>query len=118
MIKRRRSVKNKYCPEMCEAVKTLLADGASKKSASAALGISVTLFNRWLERYPEFAKAVEDGEDLSFGYWEDIGKKLAEGGNASVWALIMANRFGWRAKNEVSGEGGGPLRVEIVEVGK
>lgn len=115
---RRKLRRSKYCEETCEAVKTLMADGGSKKSTAAALGISATTLSAWMKKYPELREAVEDGEELSYGYWEDLGRRLAENGNGSVYALVMANRFGWRSKNEVSGEDGGPLRVEIVEVGK
>lgn len=110
--------RTKYQPAMCKTAKLLLADGGSKKSTAAALGICKTTFYDYVDLHPEFKKAVEEGEALSYKYWEDMGKSLAKSGNAGTWALIMANRFGWRAKNEVTGEDGGPLKIEIVEVGE
>lgn len=108
----------KYKPGMCGTAKKIMADGGSKKSVAAMLGISSTCFYNYVHKYPAFKQAVDEGEALSYKFWEDLGKQMAVDGSASVWGLVMANRFGWRSKNEVTGEDGGPLRIEIVEVGE
>lgn len=51
------------------------------------------------------------------GYWEDIGKRQANGqclGNSRTWFYNMANRFGWREKIEVEAEHKGSINVNVV----
>lgn len=110
-----RGGRSKYKKAMCAVAKEAMAAGSSRKAVCAIIGVTSMTFYKYLERHPEFKKAVEEGEELSYKYWEDMGKSLAENGSASVWSLVMANRFGWRAKNELSGTDGGPLRIEIVQ---
>lgn len=73
----------------------------------------------YLQRYKE--EFVQEELDAALrkarGYWEDIGKRQANGqclGNSRTWFYNMANRFGWREKIEVEAEHKGSLNVNVV----
>ena len=108
---------SKYNPEKCEEAKSLLSQGYSKEATAGALGIGKTALYDWIERYPEFANAIKEGEAASQQWWEDRGRKSCDGDNfnATVWVMTMKNRFNWRDKQEITGEDGGPLAVKIVK---
>lgn len=110
--------RTRYQKAMCLIAEQELANGGSRRSAAALMNIHAMTFTSYERKFPEFKAAVERGEEKSYKFWLDMGKKMAQNGNASVWALVMTNRFGWRAKAEVTGADGGPLTVEIVDVSK
>lgn len=107
---------SRYRPYMCDFVRKHMREGGSKKSAAAALRICSSTFYNYIDNYPEFKEAVNEAEEQSYKYWEDMGKKMAENGNASVWSLVMSNRFGWRSSNHPGDDDDGSLIVEIVEM--
>ena len=114
-----RGSKGKYKKELCEKARALLEQGYSKQATAGALGISVRTFYQWLEDHPQFSQAVEQGEAGSQKWWEDRGRESCAGDsfNATVWVMTMKNRFGWRDKQEITGEDGGALVVQIMKHG-
>lgn len=93
---------SKYNKDMCEQVTDLMANGDSKESVCADLGIGRTCFYDWCdsesERYkPEFDAAVKQGVELSQAYWERELKKATLGlnkdANPTLMIFNMKNRF-------------------------
>lgn len=93
---------SKYDPAMCETVIRLMAEGDSKESVCAELGISKPTFYQWFnedsEYYkPEFSNAIKEGERLCLKFWENELKKATLGinkdANATLMIFNMKNRF-------------------------
>ena len=107
----------KYRPEFPDRVRAYLADGYSQTACAGKLGISHETFIVWKKEIPEFSEAIKEGEAASQSWWEDRGRDAVTNGefNPTVWWRNMQNRFGWREKTEVTGEGGAPFTVRIVK---
>ena len=105
-----------YAPGLGEIARKALADGYSKEATAGVLGISRAAFYQWLNKYPEFAAAVAEGEAASQYWWEDKGREACSNGefNATVWSLNMRNRFGWSDKqsHEHTGKDGGAIETK------
>lgn len=106
-----------YTPKLAELAYKHLADGFSKEATAGRLGVSKQTLYNWIEKYPEFAEAVANGDAASQRWWEDRGREACSNGefNGTVWSMNMKNRFGWRDKQEISGEDGGALVVKVVK---
>lgn len=89
---RKSKYKEKYVEDLIEHMK----EGNSYKSFAAKIGVHVDTLYEWESKYSEFSEAKKVAFSMSESYWEDLGKKMAEGGNASVWKFNMKNRFGWK----------------------
>lgn len=104
---------------MLVVVLCLMGAGASKVELVAALGITEETLSDWCkvesDRYkPIFAETVALGERLSAGWWQQCGRQRVgdKNFNTVLWTFNMANRFGWKMKNEVAGDKENPLRME------
>jgi len=104
---------------MLVVVLCLMGAGASKVELVAALGITEETLSDWCnresERYkPIFSETVALGERLSASWWQQCGRQRVgdKGFNTVLWTFNMANRFGWKMKNEVAGDKENPLRME------
>lgn len=85
-----------YKPEFCERVIDLMSEGASKAEVASELCRSYQTFLNWQAAHPEFLEAVKEGERLSQGWWERLGREGASGVkpvNPTVYIFNMKNRF-------------------------
>ena len=73
-----------------------------------------------LEDSEDFRETVKEAKALCEHWWEERGREMAMGldGNSTVWIFNMKNRFGWKDKTELTGEGGGPMVIEVVKFGQ
>ena len=117
---------SEYRPEYCERVVELGRLGMSVVEMASDIGVSRnTMETRWTEAHPEFREALEIARESSQAWWESMGRvnlimnKEVGTFQASVWSRSMAARFprDWRENKgvEVSGEGGGPLKIETIK---
>lgn len=111
---------SKYDPSMCEDAKAFMAEGYSKEALAGKLGIAKSRLYVWMEEKQEFRDAINAGEAMSQSWWEDRGRDACVDGNfnATVWAMNMKNRFGWRDRvdHEHTGKDGGPIESKVIQV--
>mgnify|MGYP001175559891 FL=1 len=93
--------------------------GQSAVTIRCKLGIGMSAWETLLEDSADFRESVKEAKALCEHWWEERGREMAMGaeGNPTVWIFNMKNRFGWKDKTEVTGEGGGPLVIEVVKFG-
>lgn len=107
----------KYVPKMCEKVIELMSEGASKTEVAAELGICWDTFGRWQNENEEFSEACKKGEKLSEAWWQRIAREnliyhpKSSQLNATLWYMNMKNRFGWRDKQELTGDPKNPVEI-------
>lgn len=95
--------------------------GASAVEMRCILGIGDSAWETLIEDDPDFHRTVKECKDLCQVWWERQGRKMSSGesdGNATTWIFNMKNRFGWKDKTELTGEGGGPMVIEVVKFGQ
>jgi hypothetical protein len=88
--------KTKYRSSFPEMLIEHMGEGSSYTSFAAKIGVHIDTLYEWEKVHPKFTEAKKVAFSKSQGYWEDLGKKMAENGNAAVWKFNMKNRFGWR----------------------
>lgn len=99
--------------------KELLDHVSSGLSMESFGPLSLTSVKTYLSSYPEefVQEELDNAIRNSRSYWEDIGKRQANGqclGNSRTWFYNMANRFGWREKLEVEAEHKGQVNINVV----
>lgn len=99
-----------------ERLYELAEQGASDVELRNELGISHSLWYRWLEEDETFSQTIKRCHAMCHSWWESTGRKMAAGiqdGNATVWIFNMKNRFKWVDKVEtaITGADGGPVDV-------
>lgn len=96
-----------------------MAAGYSKTVISGLIGVSRKVFWEWEKRHPALAEALAEGEVLSQAWWETKGLSAASGQlpgfNAAIWIFNMKNRFGWRDKQEITGDADKPVTVTVMK---
>ena len=96
-------------------------EGASDVEVRCLLGIGESGWYTLIEDDDDFRRTVKQCKDLCQVWWERQGRKMSCGesdGNATTWIFNMKNRFGWKDKTELTGEGGGPMVIEVVKFGQ
>ena len=98
-----------------------MARGFDKQAAAGSIGITMATFDKWVAEHKQFAKAVEVGENRCALFWQKAsienltyqptGKQI----NSKLYALNMAQRFGW---GEVKEEGSKQMRLLAFESGE
>lgn len=91
---------------------SLMTEGASIIEICVELGISKDLHYRWLKDEPEYSDAIKKGIAASEAWWMKngrIGMFMGKEFNHVLWYMNMKNRFGWKDKQEISGDPNAPL---------
>jgi len=106
----------KYKEEFADQLPTMFANGESVAEVCQVLGVTRRAFYDWVDKYPEFAAAYEEGKGASEAWWTKLGRAGATGKvgiQPTVWIFNMKNRFDWRDKTDHvhSGPGGGPIET-------
>ena len=88
-----------------ETILAIAAEGGSAVEIRVALGISQSLWERFIAESDDFSVTVKTAHDACQTWWEKNGRKLAVdgGGNSAIYIFNMKNRFGWRDKAEDGG---------------
>lgn len=111
----------KYRPEYCQIAEDTLSEGLSQAVLAGKLNVDEDTITNWKAEHEEFFGAIKRGSSKGRELWERMGIQGAsgqiDGFNATSWIFNMKNRFGWRDRQEVFGEGGGALVVQIVKHG-
>lgn len=107
---------SKYKKEYCQKLIDHMAKGLSFECFAADIKCTKKTLYNWTEKYPEFLHAKKEGEVRCQRWWESLGNSLASGsrqGNAAVYIFNMKNRFGWRDKQEITGDNGDAVKLVI-----
>ena len=93
-----RIIKDVYDPTVCDELPAMFADGSSiVKVCARKLGIARSTYYEWKEKYPEFKKAAEKGEQLAQCAQEDVLEEGARGKienyNATSQIFLMKCRY-------------------------
>ena len=109
----------RYHPSICKDIVAFMKRGYSKTVIAAQLKINPDTLRRWIKEHKELADAIEEGMMHSQLWWETLGIRGASGKvkgfNASAWVFNMKNRFGWKDKQEISGDEDRPISVRVVK---
>jgi hypothetical protein len=113
-----------YRAEYCEAIIDVMANGYSLEAAAAKMNIPIRCLYDWQNRHPEFSQAVHEGRIKALAWWEERAMATASGaqGNSQIISLGLKNRSrsasGWvdTIKQEISGNDGGPIKVETTNI--
>ena len=87
-----------YRPEYCERVIAVMSQGKSLTAFAGLIGQSKKVVYEWIERYPEFADAVERARAARIVPWEDkllVAQKGAEAA-CTIFALKNCDAEEWR----------------------
>lgn len=89
--------------------------GASQVTLMVKLGVGATAFNTLLDDYEEFRQTYEACRMLAQHWHETVGRNMMVGanGNAVAWKFAMQNQFGWRDKQQLSGDPEAPIQQSV-----
>ena len=89
--------------------------GGSTVSIMVVLGIGHTAFETLLKDSEEFRTTVETCRLLAQHWHETVGRNMMVGanGNAVAWKFAMQNQFGWRDKQQLSGDPESPIQQNV-----
>lgn len=116
---------SKYKKEFAEELPQMFANGESVAEVCIQLGVTRRAFYDWVEKYPDFADAYQDGKMHAEAWWSKLGRAGAAGKvdiQPTVWIFNMKNKFGWvdriEQKTDHSSTDGtmSPSRIELVPV--
>lgn len=98
-----------------DIMKQAAQGGASNVTLKVLLGIGHTAFETLLEDSEEFRSTVEACKMLAEHWHETVGRNMMTGanGNAVAWKFAMQNQFGWKDKNQVSGDPEAPIQQSV-----
>lgn len=89
---------SKYDPSLCDKIREMFSDGSSiTKVCALKLKVGRSQYYEWKEKYPDFKKAAEEGEELAEAIHEAKLEAGADGEienyNAASRIFIMKSRF-------------------------
>jgi hypothetical protein len=92
-----------------ERILEWLEEGNTRKAAALCAGVDQSTFCDWLNRYPEFAKQVEEAEGHAEASLVSSLRLMARDGDRLAAQFILERRFhqDWRERKEQQ------VRVEI-----
>lgn len=108
----------KYDPAICEKLPEMFANGEEVIEVCRELGIHRSCFYQWLKKYPEFAEAYEEAQEVSGLWWLRQARRAASDPefkvNGSVLIFALKNKLGWHDKQAVehTGANGGAIKTE------
>jgi len=132
---------SKYSKRFCEMLEAHMAEGGSFYSFGAVIDVDQSTLHRWVENHEEFCESKSRGELKSLKFHEDLAKAQMTGslrriksetkspdgtikkeyafvkGDGHVWGVTMRaqfRKFGYTNSMEITGKGGGPVRVKNV----
>jgi len=91
-------------PDWKAEVLRLFAEGASREEIYLHFfRINAHYFDNLLKRDEEFLQLIKKGEQLSFGWWKEMGRKSLgkQFFHDALWFMNMKNRFGWKDRQEI-----------------
>lgn len=97
--KRGRGRPTKYRREIADNLPEMFSQGQSVAEVARDLGINRATFYNWIDVYPKFKKAYEEGLFISEAFWIQMGRFGALGlrpVQPALWIFNMKNRFKWR----------------------
>ena len=92
----------------------VMSQGKCKTEAAHRLGISRSTFYKWIEKYPSFAEAVEEGQAALEAWSHKHYRGMMLENNPQLWNMWMKNVCGWRDKVEHAGDDEKPLVINLV----
>ena len=98
-----------------EAIIELSTEGASIVELAVLLNISRDTFYALSDREPEFFDTVKKCKELCEAWWKRKGRTELDNKDFSYtgWYMNMKNRFGWKDKQEVTGNDNGPIVISL-----
>lgn len=107
----------KYKPDFCKQIVSLMADGLSIEEVAYKFDVHVDTLYEWEKRHPEFSEAKKKGVNASYVWWLRSGRVNLENTkfSATLFYMNMKNRFGWKDRHDISGDG---LTVNLVVTNK
>jgi hypothetical protein len=95
-------------------VRKIYSECPTLEGFADSINVSVNTLCRWRDQYSDFHEAIARARDL----WAHTLGNLALAGavnhHAAIW--VGSNTTNWRAKQEITGEGGTPLNAAPVRM--
>lgn len=129
--KRKLGQPTKYKKQYCNMLIDHMSKGYSFETFAAVIDVDRDTIFEWRHVHPDFSDAFRRAKDKCQMFWESKGidhlidttESTREGNSsvttskkisAAVYALNMANRFGWySSKKEISGDEKKPLNITM-----
>ncbi len=95
-MKKRKAPNSKYKPSMCDTVIEVAKRGGFHAAMMLELGVGHTAFYNYIQRYPEFAAAVERADLIIQAKNESILSEIAENksaGDFKATSYILQTKF-------------------------
>ena len=109
-----------YDPSFCERVAEYGRAGMSRTEIACELNVSRETVYAWMREHRDFSDAMTRAKQEELAFWEREGRTNLKDTNfnASLWSKNMSGRFrneGWGDKMELTGDGGGPVKVSLTD---
>ena len=104
---KKRGQRTKYLPEFCDQLVEHMSSGFSFDSFKAVTGSSLVAMYDWVDRYPDWAYAKEQGNAARLLYLEQKLMEAACGGRNQVPAIVHALK---NVGNGMAWEGCAPIQ--------
>jgi len=105
---------SKRTPEREARLFEALRAGNTRRASCSYAGIDQDTLIRWINRFPDFAEAVEKAEsDAEIRNVAIIQKAASDTWQAAAWWLERRRSADYRQRHEVAGPDGGPLKVVV-----
>lgn len=75
----------------------LMKHGWAREELALEFNVHPSTITRWAQRYPSFAHALQEGEQLSKAWWMKVGRRNLwnKHFNNTLFMMNMQNRFDW-----------------------
>lgn len=109
-----------YEPYRCVELMEYMRSGLSRTQAAHKMGVWDGTLKTWVERFPEFAMAMERGHELERAWWEEKGRSNLDNNkfNTALYVFMTANKFGWSRTDKLQIEQHSKLEHEHTHTGK
>jgi len=109
---------SKYKKQYCDMLISHMKQGYSFESFAGIIGVNRDTVHEWVKRHKDFSDAKNIGRAYEEVYWvklynqaaigirqmkDSSGKVIDVNPNAALIIFKMKNAFGWKDKNEISG---------------